>query len=223
MVKKTDRKKGLFIVFEGIEGCGKSTQIKLLESALRNHKDIKELVITHEPGGTLMGQKIRKLLLSSEGAQLDPYAELFLFEASRAQNISENIRPALERGALVLCDRFTDSTLVYQGMARGLDLQAIYRLNQVATHGLEPDLVVLLDLDVSTSLQRSKKRLEDSALDEGRFEGESLEFHQKVRDGFLQRAKEDNRIHIIDADRSPDRIGEDILNRVDKFLIDREI
>ncbi len=196
MVGETRR--GLFISFEGGEGSGKTTQLKLLANHLRALAE--EVVETRDPGGTTIGKEIRTLLLSPESAPMSEAAELLLYEASRAQLVREVVAPSLARGAVVLCDRFTDSTLAYQGFGRGLDLGMIRRLNQFATDGIAPDLTVLLDLDPGIGLLRCTKGSGALQSSRDRIEAEPLDFHRRIREGYLALAREDpDRIRVIDA------------------------
>lgn len=208
-----------FITFEGVEGCGKTTQIRLLADALRQSG--KKVVLTREPGGCKISDKIRAILLDSENSEMTPLAELLLYAAARAQHINEVIRPALVTGNIVLCDRFTDATVAYQGFARGIDLGLINRLNETATSGCNPDLTVLIDCPVETGLERAIARIEaGSASDSGhlreeRFERESIEFHQKVRNGYLTLAgKSPDRFIIINGTESMTAIAATILRTV---------
>lgn len=193
-----------FVTFEGIEGCGKTTQIRLLSAALT--KAGHRVTLTREPGGCPIADKIRAILLDAENRSLTPSAELLLYAAARAQHIDEVITPALERGDIVLCDRFTDATLAYQGYGRGLDRTTIEQLNAMATSGCRPNLTILLDCPVETGLERAFARIEaaavtDSSKREERFELESRQFHQRVRDGYLALAEEEqDRFIIIKAD-----------------------
>ena len=172
--------KGLFITFEGIEGSGKSTQIALLADYLASLG--KSIALTREPGGTLIGDQIRKILLDPVHTMLSPAAELLLYAASRAQHLAEVISPALTAGRIVLCDRFSDATIAYQGYGRGLDLEMIYSLDQMVTARLVPDLTVLLDIDVVAGLKRAQLRNSSSGLEgEARFEQEDIAFHTRVR------------------------------------------
>jgi dTMP kinase len=173
----------LFIVFEGGEGCGKSTQTRALYRRLS--RDGFRAVLTREPGGTRLGEKVRHHLKWTDKTRISPLAELFLIATARAQLVSEIIRPELERGKTVICDRFTPSTLAYQGYGRGLDLDALRDVNDIATDGLFPDLIVLLDTPVEAGLSRKKSKERD------RFESESLAFHARVRRGYLEMAKAD--------------------------------
>jgi len=170
---------GVFVVFEGVEGSGKTTQIDRLEAWLRDNQDA-PVIRTREPGGTELGQQVRALLLDAKNREpIADRAELLLFAADRAQHVERFIRPQLAAGAIVLCDRFTASTIAYQGYARGLDLETIDRLNAIATAGLAPDLTVWLDLDPAVGLDRARDRGEVNRLDR-----ESLAFHERVRAGY---------------------------------------
>ncbi|MDP9055214.1 MAG: dTMP kinase [Acidobacteriota bacterium] len=195
---------GRFITFEGIDGCGKTTQFRILGQWLRERGE--GVTETVEPGGTPIGRQIRKLLLDPESADMRPRTELLLYFASRAQNIEQVIRPALDRGNIVLCDRFTDSTLVYQGWGRGLDLSIVRDLDRLACGGLAPDLTLLIDIDLETSLQRARRRNERLGPAESRIDEEDVAFHERVRQGYLALAEaEPARIVVIDG-RAP--IGE---------------
>ncbi len=202
---------GFFISFEGGECSGKSTQAELLAAALR--KQEYAVLETREPGGTAFGEELRRLLKYSR-ANADapcPEAELFLFSASRSQLMRELILPQLERGGIVICDRFADSTTAYQGYARGLELELIRKLNQAAVIGRWPDLTLLLDLDPAHSRQRGQLRLE-TLHDQDRFEAEERAFHEKVRAGYLELAKEHpERITVLDAAAGRDELHQQIL------------
>jgi dTMP kinase len=197
-------KKGLFISFEGIEGSGKSTQAKLLKEYLLKSKY--NVVLTVEPGGTLIGEEIRRILLSLENKNMLPKTELLLYNASRAQHIEELILPSLEGGKVVITDRFTDSTIAYQGYGRGIDLSLILDIDRIVNNSLRPDVTILLDLDVEEGLRRNRginKR--------DRLEFEEIEFHKRVRVGYLEIAsKERDRIKIIDASGSIEDVHEKI-------------
>lgn len=182
------RKRGTFITFEGIDGCGKTTQLRLLGERLR--AEGRTVVETIEPGGTQIGKHIRKIVLDAQNAELKPRAELLLYFASRAQNVEEIIRPALSDGAIVLCDRFTDSTLVYQGCGRGLPAEPILELDRIACEGLQPDITVLIDIALDVSMERFRRRNERTASAETRIDDESAAFHGRVRDGYLALAKQ---------------------------------
>lgn len=201
---------GLFITFEGGEGCGKSTQSRLLLKKLEQQNV--PVVLTHEPGGTALGNELRKTLKRKQGSSISPQAELFLLAASRAQLVSELIRPALEKGKVVLCDRFTQSTMVYQGYGRGLDFTAIKMVNNIATRYLNPDLIILLDISPEQGLAR-KQSLKD------RFELEDLSFHRRVREGYVKMAAaEPDRWLVIDASLPKGKIAEIIWDRVSQLL-----
>jgi len=199
-----------FITFEGGEGSGKSTQARLLLKKLEGQNV--PSVLTHEPGGTPLGDKLRKVLKTKGEAQISPRAELLLFAASRAQLMDELIRPALAEGKWVICDRFTHSTIVYQGYGRGLDLSTVESINSMATQGIEPDLTILLDIAPEQGLRR-RQSLGD------RFELEDLSFHRKVRDGYLQMASaEPDRWLVLDAALPRAGIARIIWDRVSRLL-----
>ena len=199
----------MFITFEGIEGCGKSTQIKLLGEFLKSKK--RKTIITREPGGTPLADKIREILLHKNHKNLAPLAELFLYEASRAQHVEEIIRPALTQKKIVLCDRFYDSTTVYQGYARGLGWALCEKLSLLAVNHLIPDLTFILDCPVEIGLSRSRSRLAQEKSSESRFEEEDLKFHQKVRKGYLKLArKHPKRICVIDGYKKKEEVFKDI-------------
>ena len=203
---------GMFITFEGGEGCGKSTQIKLLAQALKQRGyDVLQL---REPGGTAVGERVREVLLSKENDAMDPIAELMLYEAARAQIVYEVIRPALAAGRIVLCDRFYDSTIAYQGFARGLDVQLIERLNNAATGGLAPHLTLLLMIDPAEGLRRAKGATGGDG--EGdRIESAGLEFHRRVQEGFAFIAqREPERVAAIGAQGSVDDVHDAVMARV---------
>ncbi|MFQ5860617.1 MAG: dTMP kinase [Dehalococcoidia bacterium] len=200
---------GIFVVFEGGEGVGKSTQARLLYRRLLRAGY--PAIFTHEPGGTPTGERVRRWLKS--GAHLSPLAELFLFEAARAQLACEVLLPALERGDSVVCDRFTASTLAYQGYARGLDLELVYRLNREASGGREPDIFVLLDLPVEVGLARKPRHQADA------FQRESVVFHQRVRRAFLEMAQRDpERWLVVDGTRPRQQIADEVWEWVKALL-----
>ena len=185
--------KGKFISFEGIEGTGKSTQAKLLQQGLLGLGY--EVILTEEPGGTLISLRVREILLSVDHTNMKPLTELLLYNAARAQHIEEVILPALNRGAVVITDRFTDSTFAYQGYGRGIDLDLLESIDKIATNGLRPDMTMLLDLDVETGLKRNRRINKTD-----RLELEDVEFHKRVRKGYHElAAKEPERIKVLDA------------------------
>lgn len=190
---------GYFITFEGIEGCGKTTQIQRAAQFLREagHR----VIVTREPGGCPIADAIRAILLDAGNSAMVPITELLLYAAARAQHVAEVIAPALAEGAIVLCDRFTDSTLVYQGFGRNLDRDLIVRLNTLAAGQIRPDLTILLDCPVSVGLARAAARINSRLTNrEERFEQESLLFHERVREGFLSLAgDEPDRFAVIDG------------------------
>lgn len=189
---------GFFITFEGGEGSGKTTQLKALLAHVRALRG--DAVQTRDPGGTAIGNQVRELLLNGDNVRMAALAELFLYEASRAQLVQEVIRPALAASRIVLCDRFTDSTFAYQGYGRGLDLDLVERLNAAAADGLRPDLTFLLDLDPAVGLARAAERLAHHRQQRDRLEGEVLEFHQRVRTGYrAMAAREPERVVVLDA------------------------
>src|SRR3989338_2228982 len=185
---------GLFITFEGIEGTGKSTQARLLAQALK--KKGYRVVLTREPGGTRLADRIRHLLLDRCHQGMSPLTELFLYEASRVVHVAETVRPALQRGAIVLCDRFTDATIAYQGYGRGLSLSLLKTLNQKATKNLQPDLTILLDCPPIRGLKRARGRNRQTLTCQDLFERESLLFHRRVRQGYLKLMRQNKKRFI---------------------------
>jgi len=210
---------GKFISFEGVEGCGKSTQ---MEEACRFLAEKKiPLVATREPGGTTIGNEIRTILLNRAHRRMEALTELLLYLAARAQHVEEVIRPALEAGKIVLCDRFHDSTLAYQGYGRGLDLDMILKLNALATDGIVPDLTFLLDIDVEEGLARARQRSAQTSshprLD--RFEEDTLEFHRRIRAGYLTLAMQNpHRFVLIPAAGTPGDVSSRVLGTLERFL-----
>ena len=199
---------GLFITLEGGEGAGKSVQLNALATHLRGQG--RKVITTREPGGTPLGERLREILLSLD-SELDPLAEAMLFAAARAELITTVIKPALDRGDFVICDRYSDSTVAYQGYASGVDLMSIGQLNQISTGGLVSDLTVLLDLPVEEGLQRSGGT--------DRFEAEDAAFHERVRAGYLALAEHDSeRWLVVDATQTPETVTETILERVATLL-----
>lgn len=212
----------MFISFEGIEGSGKSTAQRLLAEHLQGLGY--DPLLTREPGGCALGRSLRPILLDARTRGLSSRAELYLFLADRAQHVAEVIRPALEAGQAVLCDRYTDSTLAYQGYGRGLDPEHLRRINDMATGGLMPDLTLLLDLPVHCGLERAglRNREEGTVLSEGRFDAESLEFHERVRQGYRSlSAEEPERFAIIDAAQPPEDVVLQCLSAVEASLRQR--
>lgn len=211
--------RGCFITFEGLDGSGKSTHLERLAEVLRAHGS--EVLTTREPGGTAIGEGIRGILLDSRTQGLAPLAELALMFASRAQQISEVIQPALNRGAWVLCDRYTDSSEAYQGAGRSLGVKTVFTLHRVLCLGLQPDLTLLLDNDVSVSLARARRRNEAAAGDENRFEQENRAFFERVRQQFLTIAhREPERVALIDARRPADAVHQEVLDIVRQRLLE---
>jgi len=205
----------LFITLEGIEGCGKTTQIRHLTAHLKE-KHLPFLV-TREPGGTAIGDRIRQILLSSENRRMEPVTEFFLYVAARAQHLSEVVLPALQDGKTVLCDRFTDATLAYQGNGRGLNLEWIEEIHERFLKNLKPNLTFLLDLPVEEGLRRAWKRMEDQTVKEDRFEKEALAFHRRVREGYLVLArKEPTRIMVLDGLKDEQALHREILTYLPK-------
>ena len=207
----------VFITLEGIEGSGKTTLIENLADVFRtlNH----EVLVTREPGGCALGRELRQMLLNPE-TEICPEAELFLFLADRAQHVAEVIRPALKRGEVVLCDRYADSTVVYQGYGRGLDIEKLRSLNDVAIGGLWPDRTFVLDMDPADALKRARRRNAELGLSEkeGRFEAEQMPFHTRIREGFkLWAAHNTKRIVVLDAADSPEGLMHQALANIDMF------
>ena len=203
-------KKGLFISLEGIEGTGKTTQASLVNEFL--HQQGYDSIITEEPGGTFIGSRIRDILLSVQHTEMDPVTELLLYFADRAQHIRELIQPALEARKIVITDRFTDSTLAYQGYGRGIDIDFIIEIDRISTSCMRPDITLLLDLDAEEGLRRNKRINK-----EDRLELEDVAFHKKVRAGYLELAtREPDRIKLIEATED---IG-NIQRKIQKIITD---
>lgn len=204
--------KGIFISLEGIEGTGKTTQAGFLAEYLEG-KGLR-VTRTEEPGGTAIGLKIRGLLLSPENGEMDPVTELLLYNASRVQHMREVILPALERGDIVVTDRFSDSTMAYQGYGRGIDMELIDSLDLIATGRLRPDFTVLLDIDVETGLRRNRKINKDD-----RIEREDVSFHDRVRQGFIHiAAQSPERIRMVDCSGPVETVRKNVAAAVDEFL-----
>ncbi|MFH1154250.1 MAG: dTMP kinase [Pseudomonadota bacterium] len=201
----------MFITLEGIEGSGKTTQVSRM--ALFFSQMGYETVVTREPGDTGVGMRIRSILLDPESRGMSSLCELLLYGADRAQHLEDIILPALRAGKVVLCDRFADATRAYQGAARGMDRDLIEKIHAIVVQGLEPDLTLLFDLDPSAGLERTFRDLESGQRDgkESRFEQEKLNFHQRVRAGYLElAAREKERFWIVDASLDPEQVFEQI-------------
>ncbi|OGW58141.1 MAG: dTMP kinase [Nitrospirae bacterium RIFCSPLOW2_12_42_9] len=212
--------KGIFITFEGIEGCGKTTQAHLLAGYLeeQGYKVLK----TREPGGTEISEAVREILLSNDFVKMHPHTEVLLYLASRAQHISDKIKPALEKGMIVISDRFSDSTFVYQCYVRGIDYQIVEEMNSFTTEGISPDITFVLDLEPEEGLRRAVSRNQKHSRKEDRMEKESLEFHQKVREGYLKMAERyPDRIHVISSNRDKTEVQEEIKGIVGRILSQR--
>jgi len=206
---------GVFITVEGIEGSGKSTQVRLLADHLRGMQLC--VTETREPGGTEIGETIRRVLLSPSSEEISAETELLLILACRADHVDSVIRPALERGDVVISDRYADATVAYQGFGRGIDLERIRGLNEAATGGLSPDLTVLLDLDVEDGLARVEGRSGKMRTD--RFERETLEFHKRVRDGYRDAAsREPDRVKLVRADEEVEIVHARVRAIVERVL-----
>ena len=201
--------KGLFITFEGGDGCGKTTQIMLLNEYLQK-KGYKTL-LTREPGSKGLGEKLREILLNYDG-EVSSTCESFLFLADRAQHVDCIIKPALKSNFIILCDRHIDSTVAYQGYGRGLDIQKINMLNNIATNGLKPDLTIVLDVDVETSQKRVGS-------EKDRMESAGIEFFERVRNGFLKIAEQEpDRVKVIDSKQSIEDVHQQILGLINKWI-----
>lgn len=202
-------KKGLFITFEGIDGCGKTTQIELLKEKLE--KKGYNVLLTREPGAKGLGEKFREILLNYDG-EVSSNCESFLFLADRAQHIDTIIKPAINNGTIVLCDRHTDSTVAYQGYGRELDLEQIYQLNKIATNGIVPDITFILDIDIETSLQRIGKGRD-------RMENSGRDFFERVRNGYIEISKQEpERVKLLNGNSPIEEIQNTISNYVEKLI-----
>ena len=206
--------KGLFITFEGADGCGKTTQLMLLAKGLKaNGYDV---VVTREPGAKGLGEKIREILLNYDG-EVSSRCEAFLFLADRAQHMDIIVRPAVEKGKIVLCDRHTDSTVAYQGYGRGLDIERINNLNNIATSGDKPDLTFVFDIDVETSMKRVGGQKD-------RMESAGMEFFNRVRNGYLEIARQEpERVKVIDAAKSIDDIHKNVVDILKAFIVNHKL
>ncbi|MBR1373442.1 dTMP kinase [bacterium] len=201
-------KRGLFITFEGADGCGKTTQIELLNNYLKN-KGL-DTILTREPGSRGLGEKLREILLNYDG-EVSSNCESFLFLADRAQHIDCVINPALKEGKIILCDRHTDSTVAYQGFGRGLDIEKIKYLNDIATGSTKPDLTIVFDVDIETSMSRVGK-------EKDRMESAGIEFFNRVRNGYLKIASEEpQRVKVIDSSDTIENIHKKVVELVEKL------
>ena len=211
-------RRGVFVTIEGIDGCGKTTQLERLAARLREQGYPVE--VTVEPGGTRIGEQIRRILLDARNQEIVPVTELLLYFASRAQNVAEKIRPALEAGKVVVSDRYTDSTLVYQGIARGLGEEVVHRLHRIACGGLDPDLTLYLDIDPEAGLARARNRnAQGAAAGQTRMDEQSAEFYRRVRLGYLELVRrEPQRVRLIDASRGIEEVERDVWAVVSAFL-----
>ncbi len=202
MEEVTIMEKGLFITFEGTDGCGKTTQIEMLKDYFE--KQGRTVLLTREPGAKGLGTKLREILLNYDG-EVSPVCESFLFLADRAQHVDTIIKPAVARGEIVLCDRHTDSTVAYQGYGRELDIEQIKMLNNIATSGLKPDLTFIFDIDIDTAQKRVGKNKD-------RMESAGIEFFKRVRNGYLEIAKQEpERVKVLDGSKSIETIHNELL------------
>jgi dTMP kinase len=214
-------KRGLFITLEGIDGTGKSTQLRLLVKHLNRRGRV--VRVTREPGGTKLGERIRKILLDSRTTRLEPLAELALMYAARAQHLEEVIRPALERGEMVLSDRYNDASFAYQGYGRRLGVAAVRAFDRVVCAGTQPDLTIVLDLDPRRSLERTRGREFGRESNEQRFELQGKDFHARVRAGYLAIARRDpRRVKVVEAAGSVAEVQAEICRIVDAFFAQRQ-
>ena len=202
---------GLLVTLEGIEGSGKSTQIELTRAYVEEQGYT--CLVTKEPGGSPLGEEIRGFLLDRGDLRIDPLTELFLIEADRAEHVAEVIRPALDEGRIILCDRYTDATIAYQGYARGLDITIIHQMNHWATGGLTPQCTIVLDCVIEVGMARAKG--------EDRFEREGKRFHEQVREGYLRIARQEpQRVKVVSGEGEQTAIQEEI-RRIIRPLLDR--
>ena len=208
-----------FITFEGVEGCGKTTQARMLADYLRAKGF--SVFTTREPGGTSIGNSIRKILLAPGNKDMNFYTELYLYVAARVQHVEEVIIPHLQQESIVICDRFSDATKAYQGYGRGMPLALIKKLHAAKPLSLKPDITFLLDVDHTIALRRARKRnsAKQSLLREGRVESESLSFHSRIREGYLKIARtEKKRVKVVDASKSIKSVHTNITRIMDQFL-----
>jgi len=214
----------MFITLEGIEGSGKTSQIGSIVDFLKGVGH--DCLVTREPGGTGIGQKIRAILLDPQNRNIAPYTELLLYLADRTHHVHAAILPALDAGKTVICDRFMDATLVYQGCARGLDIDLIHQIHDLTLGGLKPDVTFLLDLPVETGLARAWNQINSGQRSgrETRFENESVAFHEKIRTGYLEQARlEKDRFRVVDASRSKERVRDDIVRFLSELMKDQTL
>lgn len=210
--------RGLFLTIEGPDGAGKTTQARMLVERLRPRIPI---LYTREPGGTAIGERIREILLSPAHPEMNPLTEMLLFAASRAQFVAEVILPALRSGRVVLSERFVDASIAYQGFGRGIDLEVVRRVNEIATGGLRPDLTILVDIDPEVGLRRIQRGAGGKKPGD-RLEQEDLAFHRRVREGFLAIAREEpGRVVVVQGDRPIPEVHREITLLVEKFLAER--
>lgn len=203
------QKKGFFITFEGADGCGKTTQTKLVQEYLETKGY--EVIWTREPGSKGLGQNIRELLLHYDG-EVAPRCEAFLFLADRSQHIEHLIKPAVNKGKIVICDRHTDSTIAYQGYGRGEDIEQLTYLNNIATNGMKPDLTLVFDVSTETAQQRVGD-------EKDRMESAGIEFHKKVRNGYLEIAKQEpNRVKVVNANKTIEEVFSETKNFIDELI-----
>ena len=210
---------GWFITFEGVEGSGKTTQIRKAGEFLRGEGFL--YIMTQEPGGTPLGDRVRKILLNRGGFDISGEAEVFLFAAARAQHAESVILPALKSGQVILCDRFSDATIAYQAYGRGLPLETVREVCRLASRGITPHLTLLFDLPVETGLERAFRRINsrDENHREDRFEREHLDFHRRIREGYLAIAREEpGRVKVIDASRDIESIQREVRLILSSFL-----
>jgi dTMP kinase len=207
--------RGRFITIEGPDGCGKTTQTELLVKALR--EEGRGVIVTREPGGTRVGEEIRSLVLSAKFKEMRPLTELLLMSASRSQHVLEKIAPALKEGKIIVCSRFTDATIAYQGYGRGFDIPLIEKVNVIATTGVWPDLTIILDIDVREGLRRAIKtdKAEARSGEGDRLESEEIGFHERVRAGYLEVAKKyPARVKVIDASGTIEEVRAAVMKEV---------